>query len=87
MSVPIPAVAAAAALEQELDRLFSPSSEGRRSLAQPLQALRAALQDAAADPEAIAALGLALDTFEDVLEARLRAAGWPRATVGRGQTG
>ncbi len=87
MSVPLTAIDALAALEQALDLRLAADSEARQCLAQPLDAVRRALHEAAADPEAKPALELALDRFEDVLEARMRAAGWPTAPADRDQAG
>lgn len=75
--------AALQALEHELDRVFFPSSPARLRLVQPLAAVRTALDEVIADPEAEPGLAAALDTLEDVVESLLRAAGWPAGVAGR----
>jgi hypothetical protein len=73
------------ALQRELDRVFPPKSEPRQYLAQPLEAVRSASYALVDDPEAKPVLADALDVLEDVLEALMRAAGWPTGTLGRGE--
>lgn len=77
--------AALAGLLRELDRVFPIGTVARTSLAQPLAAVTTAADAAASDPAAAPVLAAALDAFEDVLEARLRAAGWPAGTFARGE--
>jgi hypothetical protein len=77
--------AAYEALERELDRTFCASSEPRQCLTQPLATVRTALRAAATDPAAKEGLAAALDVLEDVLEALLRATGWPAAAAERGE--
>jgi len=85
-SAPVDAVTGSvAALEKELDRVFPAASESRKCLAQPLEAVRSASRAMADDPKAKPLLAAALDTFEDVLEALMRGAGWPAGTLGRGE--
>lgn len=72
-----------AALERELDAVLA--SPSRECLAQPLAAVHAALGAMAADPKAAAELAVALDGLEDVLEALMRATGWPTRASGRGE--
>jgi hypothetical protein len=80
-----PATGSMEALENALDRVFPATSEPRKCLAQPLDAVRSAVRAVADDPKAKPALAAALDTFEDVLEALMRAAGWPAIGFGRGE--
>ncbi len=80
------ALAAYAALERELDRTFPSASEARRTLSQPLTAVREAMALAADDATAAPMVAAALDGLEDVLEALLRATGWP-ATADRAGAG
>lgn len=70
------------ALERELEAVLAGPS--RECLAQPLAAVRMALGAMASDPAAAAGLATALDGLEDVLEALMRATGWPTAR-GRGE--
>jgi hypothetical protein len=65
-------LAALAALEQEVARLFPADSAGARALAHPLAELRTLL--AASDGAAAMPV---LDAVEDILESLLSQAGWP----------
>jgi len=85
MPAPVePAWAAFVALERELDHVLAPASAARQRLVQPLAAVQTAMEGVAADPEATPMLDAALDALEDVIEALLRATGWPIAS-GRGE--
>ncbi|PRQ08678.1 hypothetical protein [Enhygromyxa salina] len=74
------------ALRRELDQLFAAESAQARVLARPIAEL-ARLVDQPVEPSP-AELTPALDLLEDLLEALMREAGWPRAgssgTTGRG---
>ncbi|MEM9458693.1 MAG: hypothetical protein AAGF11_31240 [Myxococcota bacterium] len=63
----------------EIERIFDPQSPSRAQLEQPLAAVRSGVEAMAESPEAAEVVAAAIDDLEDVLEALMRAAGWPRA--------
>ena len=74
-----PQIVAFERLVEEIERVFGPQSSSRAQLEQPLAAVRAGVETMAESPEAAPVVAAAIDDLEDVLEALMRVAGWPRA--------
>lgn len=74
-----PQIVAFERLVGEIERVFDPQSSSRAQLEQPLAAVRAGVETMAESPEAAPVVAAAIDDLEDVLEALMRVAGWPRA--------